>query len=89
MSTSVDSEKRRLIFIKHNQIILAARVRYSSTSGSIDGLIQDLKKINAENEAKNANDSPDELIYRLFKVPNKDEAVIGRLLTVNLDLKQI
>uniref|UniRef100_A0A914EFU2 glutaminase n=1 Tax=Acrobeloides nanus TaxID=290746 RepID=A0A914EFU2_9BILA len=69
MSTSVDSEK-------------PARVRYSSTSGSIDGLIQDLKKINAENEAKNANDSPDELIYRLFKVPNKDEAVIGRLLTL-------
>ena len=79
-----------LFLFKHNQIILAARVRYSSTSGSIDGLIQDLKKINAENEAKgNTNDSPDELIYRLFKVPNKDEAVIGRLLTVNFDLKQI
>lgn len=79
-----------LFLFKHNQIILAARVRYSSTSGSIDGLIQDLKKINAENEAKgNGSDSPDELIYRLFKVPNKDEAVIGRLLTVNFDLKQM
>jgi hypothetical protein len=40
------------------------------------------KTIEGLNNTMASDESPEDLIYNLFKIPNKEEASIGKLITV-------
>lgn len=44
------------------------------------------KTIESLNNTMASDESPEDLIFNLFKIPNKEEASIGKLITVNLQL---